>query len=424
MFPFNKKQFGVFMKKIENSTASTSMASFEQPSKPSSSSPILDFVSENVSKLGHILFNPLTVAKYRALSKNYTVTALALHLLEEGIRIYPQKEGGFYKQGETAEEIGQFFKPKFGHLGPKEWDVLRNNYDLHNPQAILQLLNQVYKHTSDSNLLQIRSAQVLAKKLIPWCSDQITPGFEMEFPYVDELGKTSLVTYMLDEKIDLWHGIPAFGFVDIEGVAPPLLVFRSTNNRIGDEDGPASLIANFHPRGPAWKLYRNSKDRVDAWLKDNTKDGENKARIFGYSQGGTLASYFLTHHSEWVSQKPNEPSYILDAPGVFPELAEKWKSLSEQPNVEYYVHRGDLFPKIGSEMIGRAFEITNPEKISGYDSHTVLNLLAPKWTIREIDTEKEKKSNVRQIFSALHRNVGYAVYSLMKDTLLPMIRNI
>jgi len=216
----------------------------------------------------------------------------------------------------------------------------------------------------------------------------------------------------------------SFGFVDLEGKAPPLLVFRSTNNDIGGEDAPASLIANFHPRGPAWKLYRNSKDRVEAWLKKNTFNGENKARIIGYSQGGTLASYFLTHHSQWVSQKLNEPSYILDAPGVFSELAEKWKSLKEQPNVECYVCRGDLLPKIGSEMIGRAFEITIPEKISTYDSHTVLNLLAPSWTITEIDIEKEKKSNVRQILSALHRNVGYAVYSLMKDTLLPMIRNI
>lgn len=408
--------------RIENNLATTS---FEQPSKPPiSSSPILDLVTEKLSKLGHILFNPMTFAKYRALSKNYTITALALHLLEEGIKIYPQKEGGFSMPGRTAAEIGQFFKPKFGYVNTKEWDVLRNNYDLRNPQSILQLLNQVYKHTPDSNLLQIRSAQVVAKKLIPWCSDQITPGFEMEYPYVDELGNTRLVTYMLDEKIDLWHGIPAFGFVDIEGKAPPLMIFRSTNNQIGHEDGPASLIANFHPRGPAWKLYRNSKDRVDAWLKENTKNGANKARIIGYSQGGTLASYFLTHHSEWVSQKPNEPSYILDAPGVFSELAEKWKSLEKQPNVEYYVCRGDLFPKIGSEMIGRAFEVSIPDEISAYDSHTVLNLLAPKWTIREIDTEKEKSSNVRQVFSALHRNVGYAVYSLMKDTLLPMIRNI
>lgn len=241
---------------------------------------------------------------------------------------------------------------------------------------------------------------------------------------MDEKGNKQFVDYRLDKKFDLGGKIPAFGFSSqIEGY-PPLLIFRSTNSMLEEIDTLPAMVANLHPEGPGWKLFTHSQKEVLNWLEEKTKQGTQKARTVGYSLGGALAAYYLTYHPQYFNQTDYNPSIILDAPGVNSQIEKKWTETAEKPLVFTFVNRGDLIPKVGNFLIGRAFEVRHAQNLYGFESHQALSLFAPQWKIIEISTHCEKQSKARSIFSGLRKLIGGAIYTPVQKILLPCAQKI
>lgn len=324
--------------------------------------------------------------------------------------------------GRTEEALGQFFKKTEEESNIENWDILANNFDHYNLEEIQHLLHEIFLHTDDPYLMQARAAQVFVKKVVSNCSDQLTKGYKINLPVVNEYGEKDLICYELDEIFDLWEGIPAFGFVDKHSGHAPLLCFRSTQYKLKDEYALAALTANFHHKGPAWHLYENGRDQIEAWLQKSTVHGENKARVMGYSQGGTTAAYYLTYLSEYVSSDRNKPSFVLDAPGVNHTVGSHWDALERKPYVLSYVTRGDLFPKIGDRILGHGYEIIVPNKMSFWETHSALSLLAPKWTVQAIDEKKEGQTYLRRIFTSFQKCLGHSIYPWLRDTAMPSLK--
>lgn len=340
-----------------------------------------------------------------------------LHYLKNHTVSYLPKEGGGAFSGETSDTIGYFFKSK-----GDAWSVLDPKYDKKDTDHIAALLRQVLVHTPNVDLMQVRVAQILTKQLIANCSRSLKPGFEIEIPVLNSKGVAELVNYRIDQKFDLGDGIPAFGFIDPNGVHPPLLIFRPTNLDIQYVDSVSSLVANLDPKGPAWKLYEAAKDEIDVWLQESTQDGQNKARVMGFSQGGILATYFLTYHSRYFSRKVTQPSFVLDGPGMPLNVAREWSGVQKKPHVWSFVNRGDLVPKMGSELIGRVFELSVPQKMSPIQSHKAMTSLAKRWEIKEVDKGKEKRSEIRKAFLGVQKLGSHKALPLIQEYLMPTLR--
>lgn len=344
--------------------------------------------------------------------QGYNEIAPVLEHLRKKTPHYMIKDRGGSFSGFTSEKIGYLY-----HKKGESWNLFDPKFDLKSPEHISGLLKQVFVHTENNELLQLRVAQILAKILIGNCSRRLQKGFEIEIPVVTSTNKRELVKYRIESKFDLGKGIPAFGFVDPQGIHAPLLIFRPTNLEVQYVDSIASLIANLNPKGAAYKEYTHSKLNIEKWLERVTNNGVNKARVLGFSQGGMLASYVLTYQSKWISSSIDRPSFILDGPGLSFEVSQDWNKLQKKPHVWTFVMRGDFIPKLGDQLIGKVFEIETREKLSAIESHLVVGSLAREWNIREVDRDQENRSEVRQSFGKVQQIATNQLYPLLRKYL-------
>lgn len=356
---------------------------------------------------------------------NYVVAKSAYTVVSGYAGQYHELENGFQKVGFTPQAFREFFKSK--ELSSTSWDVTKLRFDRENILDVQNVLRAIYEHVDDLVMMQAMVAQIVAKVLVNKNSAFVEEGLEIQIPTVNFAGEKELVTYIVDKKFNLWNGIPAYGLIDKNGSAAPLLVFRATNTVLEEKDTLPTMVSNLHPKGPAWKLFSNSEQKVVAWLEKHTLDNEdfgtNKARMLGYSQGGILGAYFLTYHPHLFSKLPESASIILDAPGVSYEVAADWEKIEEKPHVVAYVNRGDLIPKVGDAFIGRAFEVRIAQNLKGFKSHQALSFFAPQWKVVEIAHHQEKKSASRSILSGLRKVIGKTIYFPAKHLLLPCVQS-
>jgi len=352
----------------------------------------------------------------------YLVAQSAFDVVSGYAGQYHELKDGYQKVGFTPKEMGTLFA-SIGDSG-NSWNVLSYTFDRESILEVQSILHQIYEHIESPEILQAMTAQIITKVLVNKNAEFLQEGHEIEIPTIDSNGQKKLVPYILDKKFDLWEGVPAYGFVDKSNENPPLLVFRSTNTVFEEKDTLPTLVANLHPKGPAWKLFSHSEREIQGWLEDKLKESKEKATVMGYSQGGVLGSYFLTYHSKYFSDKEHQPSLILDAPGVSSKVAKDWRSVEGKPNVKVYVNRGDLVPKVGDSFIGRAFEVRISQNLKGFQSHKALSLFAPQWKIVEIAVQEESGSTSRGILSTIQKVLGKAIYTPVKMLLLPCLQSL
>jgi hypothetical protein len=382
---------------------------------PQKYGPALKMVLEHGSKAVKLVRDHLP--KVTKVWQQYSDVSSALDHIRKGTPSYEAKRNGARFFGFTSEKIGYLYNQK-----GESWDLFNPKFDTSSPEHISGLLKQVFVHTESNDLLQLRVAQILAKILMGNCSRKLQKGFEIEIPVVNSANRRELVKYTIDTKFDLGKGIPAFGLVDPKGRHAPLLIFRPTNLEIQYVDSIFSLIANLNPKGPAHTEYTQSKSKIESWLKRVTNDGQNKARVMGYSQGGMLASYVLTYQSKWISASLDRPSFILDSPGLSFEVAKDWNRMQKKPHVWSFVMRGDLIPKLGNQLIGKVFEIETTEKMSAVQSHKAVASLARRWKIREVDVDEENRSDMRKSFAKVQKVATDTLYSLLQNYLASKLK--
>ncbi len=356
-----------------------------------------------------------------ALYLQYLVLSSAFDAVSGYAGQYRELKGGFQDVGFTSKEIGSLFQGTHG--SGNSWNILELSFDPRSLKDVQDVLNSVYEHSTDLNIMQVRTAQILSKVLIGKNAHFLQAGHKITVPSVVN-GNKELVEYTFDKKFDLWQGVPAFGFIDEKGISAPLLIFRSTNTDLEESDTLPTMTANLHPQGPAWKLFSESQEEISKWLENANNKSAQKARTIGFSQGGVLASYFLTYNPEQFNKSDDHPSLILDAPGVSSKIEKEWLGIEKKPSALTYVNRGDLIPKIGDAFVGRAFEVRIAQNLRGFESHRALSLFAPQWKIVEISTRCEKNSRSRGILSGVQKVLGAVIYTPVKKILLPCMQGI
>ena len=298
-------------------------------------------------------------------------------------------------------------------------DAKRIRNEIAQTLALLKLIHVLKQEDPDIRLAM--TGQVLAKIL---SSRRLVEGMEVEIPTVNANGDPVLTSYIVNKRFDLWKGVPAYGLVDKTGEASPIILFRSTSFSPSGESSLASLTSNFHPKGPAWNIFATSRSQLKEWLLEHNHEGENPARLLGYSQGGAIVQYLAAYEPDLISKSSYSPSMTFDAPGISKEVVDTFNHLPVKPNLKVFINKGDIVPKLGFKIFGDVYEIDTFKNLSITESHSNLSLLEPSWAIYKVDNAKENKSSFRSAVSMMQQNCLPSVYSCALNCLMPCLGSI
>lgn len=193
------------------------------------------------------------------------------------------------------------------------------------------------------------------------------------------------VIYKVDEVIDMWRGMPAFGLVSNTPHYPPILLYRGTDLNVVTEKGWASILSDLDVNGPGHSTYLGARHKIRNWLNKMQK---TPPRLIGYSLGGVFVLYTLIHDHDLVSKR--YLSIAFNPPGVSEEMLEKWEAISEEIRPEHitYVNEGDFVSQIGL-FLSDVWEISTPKPMGVIESHVSLITAKPEFTLTKVDVEGE-----------------------------------
>ncbi|MCI0381682.1 MAG: hypothetical protein L0207_01325 [Chlamydiae bacterium] len=224
-------------------------------------------------------------------------------------------ETGEKKFSEFSEYFGYFsqIKPLVGSVTKDEEDIFITN-------CILRLIHDEVSHVPQKILT---TEEILAKVL---AYRALKKGDEVAFSTLDPEGKNRYVTYLVDEIIDLWRGMPAFGLVaKDQGINHSVLLFRGTDLSLTTEKGWASILSDLDLSGPGFSTFKKAAPKIESWLK-KMKDSGTPARALGMSLGGVFAAYTTLFFPDLLIHDHRFPSIGFNAPGISKHL------LEEQPS--------------------------------------------------------------------------------------------
>lgn len=197
-------------------------------------------------------------------------------------------------------------------------------------------------------------------------------------------------TYRLDYIFDIWHGMPAFGWIAKTG-GSPVLLFRGTDFSLTSERGWASLISDLDPAGPGLTAFMKARSTLQQWLKKVSQPGV-RAKVIGFSLGGALAAYTFLYERAWVSE-----SIAFNPPGCSEEVFQAWQSLlpEEQQHLIVYVNRGDPVSKVG-QLWGIPYQLAIFPLPRPLRAHTLFLSAERKFIGIPIDLTKENERRKRK----------------------------
>lgn len=196
------------------------------------------------------------------------------------------------------------------------------------------------------------------------------------------------VEYRVDRCFDLWHGMPAFGLYSPDG-ATPILLFRGTDFSLKQERGWASLLSDLHPDGPGLNAFMHARPAIHLWLKSMADRGK-KAKVIGFSLGGSLAIYTFLYENSWIS---TEPSVAFNPPGCSDSVFQDWQHLSQerQQDLFTFINRGDPVSKIG-KLVGAAHQLSLRKWLPPVHAHTLFFTAESDFLQHPIDLSQENAS--------------------------------
>lgn len=272
---------------------------------------------------------------------------------------------------ETQEKIKTYKSPLNLQLFAK-----KHGYFSHAP-----LLSTVSGDIKDVILVQqiLESSMEVQNDWLDFCiSELLTKALayrdiavqqEIRIPVRDLQNQVCLETFTLDRIFNLWHQMPAFGWVPQNSHIPSLLIFRGTDCSLITKRSLASLISDLDFSGPGFKVFKRSRAQIQAWLKD-VKQKSRAARVMGCSLGGALATYVFTEYNDLLSQ---EVSIVFHPPGVCQQVKKAWDLLEEgiQKRLVTYIAQGDFVSKVRS-LVGTTYILSVSTKLKPLAAHTLL----------------------------------------------------
>lgn len=232
-------------------------------------------------------------------------------------------------------------------------------------------------------LREISVGEILSKVL---AYRSLSKGATVSIP--DFQGKeASLVKYVVDEEIDLWSGMPAFGLIPLDKKqGRPLLLFRGTDFSLLSKRGWASLLSDLDPSGVGLSVFKGSQGKIHDWLLRAEDITGRKACVMGFSLGGVLSMYTALFEGDFLSEKG---SMAFNPPGVSPDIYDLWQK--KTPPIALYVTEGDLVSKLG-KIVPKAFEFREKQHLGPVEAHTKLITFDPFFSLVEVAIEEENKN--------------------------------
>lgn len=194
--------------------------------------------------------------------------------------------------------------------------------------------------------------------------------------------------YVVDEIIDLWRGMPAFGLVPENRRGAPILLFRGTDMNLVSEKGWASILSDLDTTGPGHATFLKARDSIRSWLEKVKKQYE-AARLMGYSLGGAFVFYTLVYEPELINK--SELSVAYNPPGISKDLAEKWGTNPQKIPLMAYVNQGDIVSQIGF-FLSDVWEIALEQQMEVIQAHLTLISAQPVYKLSSVDVERENRS--------------------------------
>ena len=149
-------------------------------------------------------------------------------------------------------------------------------------QPLQNVFNALNKH-SQPQWAELVADELLCKAL---AYRTLQKGMKISIP-VATRKKAKLIEYEVDEVLDLWQGMPAFGLTPVGKDAPPIILFRGTDISFTSKSSWASILSDFDLSGAGLTTFRSSQKKIHAWLEKVSPFG--KAKVMGFSLGGILA---------------------------------------------------------------------------------------------------------------------------------------
>ncbi len=239
-----------------------------------------------------------------------------------------------------------------------------------------QLLSQIHTSTLSPFAKKLLTYEALAK-ILAYRTCKVGQEFSIH-------EGEDLVTYRIDSVFMMGGFVPAYGCIPMSEKGSPLLLFRGSEFS-SNERGKATFKANVDMKGPGYTMYMNARSELRNWLEKQTIR-MGKAKVIGFSLGGTLASYALVYEGEFFYE-----GITFNMAGVRKKIVKDWEQTPRElrPKFISYVTRGDAVSKIGN-LFGEVYEFSFPTPRSLIKAHNILILAQPKVFINPVDLEKEK----------------------------------
>lgn len=255
--------------------------------------------------------------------------------------------------------------------------------DLLDVDPLQQVFTALFQE-KNPNWIKLATEELLTKAL---AYRNLQKGMKITFPAIVNR-EMELVTYTVDEVLDLWQGMPAFALLPEKKGAHPILLFRGTDFSFVSKSSWASILSDFDLSGAGLTTFRLSQQKIKTWL-EKAAEGGKKAKVMGFSLGGILAVYTTVFLPEWIDH-----CSAFNAPGVSKAVHKAWKELPTPPPIFLYATQGDLISRFG-KMVGSAFEISDKAPMGPIEAHTKIMMAKSPVLFYRIDLEKENLSRFR-----------------------------
>jgi hypothetical protein len=232
--------------------------------------------------------------------------------------------------------------------------------------------------------MELATNEVLCKAL---SYRNLKKGMKISIP-IKTGKKMALVEYEVDEVLDLWQGMPAFGLISQNKEAFPLLLFRGTDFSFTSKSSWASIVSDLDLAGAGLSTFYSSQKKIQGWLGKASLHGQ-KAQVMGFSLGGILATYTAIFESSHVDR-----CVAFNAPGVSKSIFNMWKHQSLTCPIYIYATQGDLISRFG-KMVAKAYEVSDRTPMGPIEAHTKIMCAKPPTLLFQIDVEKENSSRFR-----------------------------
>lgn len=216
----------------------------------------------------------------------------------------------------------------------------------------------------EGNWLDFCVSEILCKAL---AYRDIALQQEIKIPIRNRQNQIILETFILNRIFDLWHQMPAFGWVAKNSHISSLLIFRGTDCSLTTKRSLASLLSDLDFSGPGFRVFRKSKLQILTWLKE-VNQKKKPARVMGCSLGGALATHVFMEYYDLLSK---EPSIAFHPPGIYKKAKKNWNQMEAQKRLSIYLAQGDFVSKVGS-LIGNKYVLSIGAQLKPLAAHTLL----------------------------------------------------